>query len=164
MQLTLAFLLTGCTSLKPVDLPDETASAPVLSPLWAELDAARPYVCGYERPDLSVRRLRADSCASAPPFGPPYDLTVPGNPMDVWASPDGLTWTQGDEAPSNADSAADVKYDFDALLVPLKGKKQAIMTFGGDRETFDFSDPLNYLNVDNDVWTFAPSPPRKHRK
>lgn len=100
----------------------------------------------------------------APPFGPPYDLTVPGNPMDVWASPDGLNWTLVDEAPWNADSPADVKYDFDALLLPLKGGKQAIMTFGGDRETFDFSDPLNYLNVDNDVWTFAPSPPRKRRR
>ena len=32
----------------------------------------------------------------------------------------------------------------------------SILTFGGDRETFDFTDPLNYLNVDNDVWRFAP--------
>ena len=24
------------------------------------------------------------------------------------------------------------------------------------RETFDFTDPENYLRVDNDVWTFAP--------
>jgi N-acetylneuraminic acid mutarotase len=94
-----------------------------------------------------------------PPFGPPYDLTVPGNPMDVWASPDGLNWTLVDDAPWNAASPADVKYDFDALLLPLKGGKQAIFTFGGDRETFNFADPLNYLNVDNDVWSFAPAPP-----
>ena len=25
-----------------------------------------------------------------------------------------------------------------------------------DRETFDFIDPFNYLNVDNDVWRFSP--------
>jgi hypothetical protein len=31
-----------------------------------------------------------------------------------------------------------------------------VLTFGGDRETFDFTDPENYLRVDNDVWTFAP--------
>ena len=30
-----------------------------------------------------------------------------------------------------------------------------IYTFGGDRETFNFADPLNYLNVDNDVWKFS---------
>ena len=29
-------------------------------------------------------------------------------------------------------------------------------TFGGDRETFDFTDLTNYLNVDNDVWRFSP--------
>ena len=31
-----------------------------------------------------------------------------------------------------------------------------IITVGGDRETFDFTDPENYLRVDNDVWSFAP--------
>lgn len=40
--MTLALLLTGCTTLKPVDLPDETASAPADAPLWTELNAARP--------------------------------------------------------------------------------------------------------------------------
>jgi hypothetical protein len=98
------------------------------------------------------------------PFPPFFDPTVPGNPMDVWASPDGIHWTQVDGAPWNAASPADVKYDFDALLLPLGGGKQAIFTFGGDRETFDFSDPLNYLNIDNDVWSFAPAPPRKRGK
>mgnify|MGYP004267111535 CR=1 FL=1 len=48
--------------------------------------------------------------------------------------------------------------DFDALVVRdgLLGLKPKVYTFGGDRETFDFSDPTNYLNVDNDVWRFAP--------
>jgi hypothetical protein len=31
-----------------------------------------------------------------------------------------------------------------------------VLTFGGDRETFDVADPENYLRIDNDVWTFAP--------
>ena len=30
-----------------------------------------------------------------------------------------------------------------------------IYTFGGDRETFNPFDPLNFQNVDNDVWSFA---------
>jgi len=36
--------------------------------------------------------------------------------------------------------------------------------FGGGRETFNFVDPLNYLNVDDDVWRFAPFPPSNLRK
>ncbi|MGB5263748.1 MAG: T9SS type A sorting domain-containing protein, partial [Lutimonas sp.] len=30
-----------------------------------------------------------------------------------------------------------------------------IFTFGGDRETFDRDDPLNFTKVDNDVWKFS---------
>jgi hypothetical protein len=40
----------------------------------------------------------------------------------------------------------------------VKGKDKTqdiIYTFGGDRETFDFSDLENYKNVDNDVWKFS---------
>ena len=33
----------------------------------------------------------------------------------------------------------------------------AIFTFGGERETFNFADPLNYRNVDRDVWRFGPT-------
>ena len=29
-----------------------------------------------------------------------------------------------------------------------------VITVGGDRETFDFDDPENYLRVDDDVWLF----------
>ena len=32
-----------------------------------------------------------------------------------------------------------------------------MLTLGGDRETFDFADPENYLRVDRDVWSFAPA-------
>jgi hypothetical protein len=103
------------------------------------------------------------------------------NPMDVWVSTDGADWRQVSESPWNAVSPSEIKYDFDALVVNGKstGKYRpdnfssrnfrwghyrdrhqpgpAIYTFGGDRETFDFADPTNYLNVDNDVWSFGPS-------
>ena len=46
--------------------------------------------------------------------------------------------------------------DFDALVVDDPETGPRVLTFGGDRETFDFTDPENYLRIDNDVWTFAP--------
>ena len=80
------------------------------------------------------------------------------NPMDVWISEDGQDWTQVSGSPWNAVSPEEIKYDFDALVYRgTRGDRDhAIMTFGGDRETFDFADPLNYLRVDNDVWRFEP--------
>ena len=78
----------------------------------------------------------------------------PDNPMDVWVSPDGATWTQVSDSPWNAQSTDDIKYDFEGIAVG-----NVIYTFGGDRETFDFEDPTNYLRVDNDVWRYAlPTP------
>jgi hypothetical protein len=83
---------------------------------------------------------------------------LPDNPKDVWASPNGRDWAQVDDAPWNAQDPSEVKYDFDALVVAggRLGLRPTIMTFGGDRETFDFADPENYKRVDNDVWRFAP--------
>lgn len=90
----------------------------------------------------------------ATPFGPP------ANPSDVWVSRTGAFWEQVSDSPWNATSPDAIKYDFDALVV--QGRRgPAILTFGGDRETFNFADPLNYLRVDNDVWRFsAPRPKR----
>jgi hypothetical protein len=79
---------------------------------------------------------------------------LPENPMDVWVSPDGVSWEQVSDAPWNAVDPEEVKYDFEGFAVG-----DAIYTFGGDRETFDFTDPDNYLRVDNDVWRYAlPTP------
>ena len=77
--------------------------------------------------------------------------------MDVWVSRNGAHWDQVSDSPWNAVNPTQVKYDFDALVVRdgILGLKPSIYTFGGDRETFDFTDPTNYLNVDNDVWRFA---------
>lgn len=89
-------------------------------------------------------------------FGIGFDISIPANPMDVWISNKGKTWKKVSDAPWNAMSPAEIKYDFDALVVRNKwSKSDAIYTFGGDRETFNFADPTNYLNVDNDVWRFS---------
>ena len=88
----------------------------------------------------------------------PDDPFKAANPMDVWVSKNGADWTQVSDAPWNAATPEEIKYDFDALAVTggRGGQRPSIYTFGGDRETFDFTDPDNYLNVDNDVWQFAP--------
>jgi hypothetical protein len=89
-------------------------------------------------------------------FGIGFDPSIAANPMDVWTSNKGKVWKKVSDAPWNAISPADIKYDFDALTVRSRwGKSDAIYTFGGDRETFDFDDDENYKKVDNDVWKYA---------
>jgi N-acetylneuraminic acid mutarotase len=81
----------------------------------------------------------------------------PTNPLDMWASEDGANWRKLDQTPWGATSADQVRYDFDSV-VTTDGSSglPAILTVGGDRETFDFTDTQNYTRVDDDVWTFAP--------
>lgn len=93
-------------------------------------------------------------------FGISPDPTDPfraSNPMDIWVSRDGARWHRVSQTPWNARSPADVKYDFKALTVTTGrfNLRQQVLTFGGDRETFDFADPGNWLRVDNDVWRYA---------
>ncbi|MDH4070063.1 MAG: T9SS type A sorting domain-containing protein [Ignavibacteria bacterium] len=78
------------------------------------------------------------------------------NPIDMWVSTDGATWDLMSDTPWDATVPEQIKYDFDLLVVrdPASAGK-AILTFGGDRETFDFSDTTQYLNVDNDVWRYG---------
>jgi hypothetical protein len=81
---------------------------------------------------------------------------TPSNPSDVWVSNNGSKWNKVSDAPWNADGSEDIKYDFDAVVEKGYGKfSDAIYTFGGDRETFNFGDTENYKNVDNDVWKFS---------
>ncbi len=98
----------------------------------------------------------------------PADPFKPSNPMDIWVSKNGRQWKQVGNAPWNAADPGDIKYDFDALVVDRGWRKAVpeIYTFGGDRETFNFFDPVNYLRVDNDVWRYSmnwkqedPAPP-----
>ena len=78
------------------------------------------------------------------------------NPNDVWVSEDGESWEELDEGPWDDADPDEIKYDFDAVVAKGYGEhKDAIYTFGGDRETFNFLDPTNYLRVDNDVWRFS---------
>jgi len=89
-------------------------------------------------------------------FGLGEDINVPANPMDIWISNNGRSWRQVSDSPWNATSPMDIKYDFDAVVVKgQRNRSDKIFTFGGDRETFNFFDPFNYLNVDNDVWEFS---------
>ena len=89
----------------------------------------------------------------------PQDPFGPGNPMDCWVSTDGAEWNLLQTVPWNAVEPIQIKYDFAALATqvdtPEQGEVTAIFTFGGDRETFNFFDPFNYLNIDNDVWRFS---------
>ena len=88
----------------------------------------------------------------------PENPFLPSNPMDVWVSSDGADWEMVSDSPWNATEPGDIKYDFDALVASGGGvgQRPAIFTFGGDRETFNFFDPVNHLRVDDDVWRFAP--------
>merc|ERR1712119_98933 len=94
----------------------------------------------------------------------PGDFT-PSNPMDCWESEDGKDWSKFSARPWKAKNPADIKYDFDSIVVKEDSKESfAIYTFGGDRETFDFSDNTQYLNIDNDVWRFGKNPKKKGKK
>jgi hypothetical protein len=89
-------------------------------------------------------------------FGLGPDINIAANPKDIWISNKGKNWKKVSDSPWNAIEPSEIKYDFDAVVV--KGKhhnEDMIFTFGGDRETFNFFDPFNHLNVDNDVWKFS---------
>jgi hypothetical protein len=79
------------------------------------------------------------------------------NPVDFWVSEDGVSWTELINPPWNATAPDQIKYDFDALVTE-SGGQELMLTFGGDRETFDFTDPFNYLRIDDDVWRISLRP------
>ena len=75
----------------------------------------------------------------------------------MWASKDGASWRQLPQASRDARSPEDIKYDSDVLIFDQGDSRgPVILTFGGDREAFDFDDPENYLRIDDDVWRFEP--------
>lgn len=82
---------------------------------------------------------------------------LPENPVDVWTSENGAKWELLSSPPWDARSGEDIKYDFDIIVTDADSlnPRPAIYVFGGDRETFDFEDLLNYLRVDDDVWIFT---------
>ena len=92
------------------------------------------------------------------PTQPPGPLNpfVANHPRDVWVSRDGSQWEKLPRPPWNAATSADVKYDFDSLVVKggPGGMRPSIFTFGGDRE-ISFANP-DPGAVDDDVWRFSP--------
>jgi len=85
----------------------------------------------------------------------PINPFAPANPIDTWISNDGIEWESRNIPPWNAAAPTQIKYDFDAIVSIDSTDNTFIYTFGGDRETFNFADPTNYLNIDNDVWRFC---------
>jgi hypothetical protein len=73
----------------------------------------------------------------------------------MWSSPDGADWTELPQVPWNVTSPELSRYDFDSVTVDTPNGP-AIVTVGGDRETFEFGDPDNWQRVDDDVWWWAP--------
>ena len=78
------------------------------------------------------------------------------NPTDAWSSPNGVDWTLLGQHPWSADDPDLARYDFDSISITTEAGP-AILTVGGDRETFDFDDPDNWLRVEDDVWLFRPT-------
>ena len=87
----------------------------------------------------------------------PLDVFGRKSPMDMWTSDDGATWKKMATVPWNARNEAGIRYDYDTVVAPGGPGTvgDAIYTFGGDRETFNFFDPTQWRNVDDDVWRFA---------
>jgi len=142
---------------------------------WTELTSAAPWskrpghqcevvqgeiVCfgGFGIPEFDVAAIILCTIFPSSPSCPyVYDPFEPANPMDIWSSPDGATWSElvgGASPPWNASAPEDIRYDFAAFAVD--GPEPGIYTFGGDRETFNPADiPVAPTKVDNDVWLFS---------
>jgi hypothetical protein len=87
----------------------------------------------------------------------PFDVFGRSSPTDMWVSEDGAEWLKMATVPWNAESEAGIRYDYDTVVAPggRGSRGDAIYTFGGDRETFNFFDETQWRNVDDDVWRFA---------
>ena len=145
------FLLGGEDGFTCTPLPD--CDAPYFNDVWSTTDGADWELvtesAGWSpRPGHVCELVGEIIC-----FGG-FGLIT--NPTDMWSSADGAAWTELDTPPWNASDPAEARYDFELTnLVGADGQAE-IITVGGDRETFDFTDPENYLRVDDDVRSFAP--------
>ena len=105
-------------------------------------------------PSFATARMRSKPGGQSPN---PLDFFGRMSPNDIWISDDGATWTRAKGTPWNAATPDDVRYDYDTVVAPAGpgSTGDAILTFGGDQENFNFFDPTQYLNVADDVWQFA---------
>ena len=143
------------------------ASCPYFNDVWRSRDGAH-WELVTMKADWSARpghqcQVLFDTIVCFGGFGFPTDPsgTVAAHPVDVWVSRDGMRWTKLTTGPWNATSPANVKYDFDSLVVTggPGGLPPSIYTFGGDREaSFIAPDPTL---VDDDVWRFSQPWPKK---
>jgi hypothetical protein len=145
------YLLGGEDGFTCEPLPD--CEPPYFNDVWSTTDGAEweqvTEAAGWSPRPGHVCELMGDQMVCFGGFG------LIENPTDVWVSADGAAWTELATPPWNVTDPTQVKYDFDALVVDDAARGPVLFTFGGDRETFDFTDPENYLRVDNDVWTFG---------
>lgn len=146
------FLLGGEDGFTCEPLPDR--DAPYFNDAWSTVDGENWELvtesAGWSPRPGHMCELVGNQIVCFGGFG------LIANPTDVWASVDDAEWTQLDGTPWNAIEPEEIKYDFDAITVGAPDGSDVILTAGGDRETFDFEDPENYLRVDNDVWIFGP--------
>ena len=143
-------------------------SCPYYNDVWRSRDGANWELVTMNA-DWSARpghqcQVLFDTIVCFGGFGFPTDPSgqVAAHPVDVWVSRDGASWEKLKTGPWNATSPANVKYDFDSLVVTggPGGLPPSIYTFGGDREaSFIAPDPAL---VDDEVWRF--SQPRQTKK
>lgn len=145
------FLLGGEDGFTCSPVPD--CEAPYFNDVWRSTDGASwqlvTEAAGWSpRPGHVCKPLDGDLVC----FG---GFGLVDNPLDVWRSADGEIWSQLAGPPWNAEASDQAKYDFDAVSVVLEDQTEVVLTFGGDRETFDFDDPDNWLRIDDDVWQLS---------
>jgi hypothetical protein len=148
----LLFLFGGEDGFTCEPLPD--CEAPYFNDVWVTADGATweqvTAAAGWSPRPGHVCELVGNQFLCFGGFG------LLENPTDMWVSDDGAEWTELPTNPWGSSDPTAMRYDFDALVIDDPETGPRVLTFGGDRETFDFTDPENYLRIENDVWTFAP--------
>jgi hypothetical protein len=149
----LLFLFGGEDGFTCEPLPD--CEAPYFNDVWVTADGATweqvTAAAGWSPRPGHVCELVGNQFLCFGGFG------LLQNPTDMWVSNDGAEWSELTTNPWGSADPTAMRYDFDALVIDDPETGPQVLTFGGDRETFDFTDPENYLRIDNDVWTFAPA-------
>jgi hypothetical protein len=135
--------------------PVATCTPPYFNDVWRSTDGSEwtlvsPSSAWSPRPGHQCEVL-GDEFVCFGGFG------LQANPTDAWYSADGVTWSELPEPPWAAGTADDIRYDFASITIETDAGP-AILTVGGDRETFDFDDPENHLRIEDDVWLLAPPP------
>ena len=137
----LLFLFGGEDGFTCDPLPD--CEAPYFNDVWVTADGATweqvTAAAGWSPRPGHVCELVGNQFLCFGGFG------LLQNPTDMWVSTDGAEWTELPVGPYGSSDPAAMRYDFDAVVVDDPQTGPRVLAFGGDRETFDFTDPENYL-------------------